>query len=330
MKCVKCGKDLGPNDVFCSVCGTKVQKINENSNQGIKNQNSYSYERPVNQQVNYNQQQNQQNYGQANNYGQPYKSKNAGDIAKIVVIALVAFILLLAMIFGGYLIISKVSKNIKQNQNNNVNNSVNNTVNDNQITNNTASNKTSTGSNNGGGTLTPTTNKKTSSYKVSYAGFKLYIPDNLMYEMDYTNNAINIGDTESTWMAQLGIRQGSFQQLKQNKNALTTYLTTALAAYEAKVSNAEIETIDGVEFILLECNLSGMNEIIGYTELNSMNTAYFEILNENNDFDRNVIKNLIPIISSAEYTGDSSYLKSNENVKMTDITNALDKALEAK
>ena len=144
--------------------------------------------------------------------------------------------------------------------------------------------------------------------------------------MDYNNDAINIGDAESTWIIQLGIMKSPFQQLKQNKSYLSTCLMQEFSG--ATVSNATVETIGGVEYVLLECNISGTNMIIEYAGLNSMYTAYFEIMNENNDFDRNTIKNLSSIISSAEYTGDSTYMKLNEQINMTGIYKAFNKALE--
>lgn len=308
MKCVKCGNELGENDMFCPICGTPAKKVNGE----VKNQNTYTYDRPVNQQVNYGGQSN--NYGQANNYGQQYgKSKNTNDIVKICVITIIVFIILASLFVIGRAIMKAADETISKG---NLSNDYSTTTPD-----------TSTS---GTGSVTSTSSVSTSksnSYKVSYAGFKLYIPDTLIYEMDYINDAINIGDAESTWIAQLGIKQGSFQQLKQNKSYLSSYLMQEFSG--ATVSNATVETIGGVEYVLLECNISGTNMIIGYAGLNSMYSAFFEIMNENNDFDRNTIKNLSSIISNAEYTGDSTYMKSNENIKMTGIDKAFDKALEA-
>lgn len=305
MRCTKCGMELGEKDVFCPNCGQAVQRGEVNNNVE-RNQNTYAYERPVNQQNNYNQQQrvNQQNYGQ-----QPYQNKNSGDIVKICLIALVAVIIVVASVVITYLVVSKGNKNNNNNQGNNP----------------TSSSTTADNDSNG---VTSISNKKSSSYKVNYAGFKLYIPDNLMYEIDSSNNMIMIGDAESTWIAQMGIKEGSFQTIKQNKEVLAAKLKDSMKSYNATISNAMVETIGGVEYILLECSLAGQNGLIGYAGVNSMYTAFFELFNEDNDFNRDIIKNISSILSSAEYTGDSTYLKSDENVKFTDITDAFDKAME--
>lgn len=313
MKCVKCGNELGENDMFCPICGTPAKKANGE----VKNQNTYTYDRPVNQQVNYGGQPNNygqnNNYEQLNNYGQPYgKSKNTNDIVKICVITIIVFIILASLFIIGRAVMKSADETISKG----------NLSNDH-------STATSDISTSGAETVTSTSSvspSKSNSYKVSYAGFKLYIPDTLIYEMDYINDAINIGDAESTWVAQLGIKQGSFQELKQNKSYLSSYLMQEFSG--ATISNATLETIGEVEYVLLECNIAGTNMIIGYAGLNSMYSAFFEIMNENNDFDRSAIKNLSSIISSAEYTGDSTYMKSNEDIKMIGIDKAFDKALE--
>lgn len=307
MKCLKCGNELGANDMFCPVCGTPVQKSNEE----VKSQNTY---RPVNQQANYGAQTNQQpNYGgQANQYGQQYgRSRNTSDIIKICVTTILAIIILVCLFM-----IAKAT--LKGNNKDNIN-----TSNDNSLT---TSNTT-----NGNGTLqqvSSVSTSKSNSYKVSYNGFKLYIPDKLTYEMDYLNDAINIGDTDSTWVAQLAIVEGSYKEVKQKKNYISAMATQAYPGIT--VSNVTVEKIDGVEYILIECSMYGVNMLMGYAELNSMYTACFELVNENNDFDRSVLKNISPIISNAEYTGTSSYMKSNENIKLDGLKKAVEDVIKAK
>lgn len=322
MKCNNCGADLGANDVFCSNCGTPVQKESTKSND--QNENMYTYERNVNQQ----QQQKpiNQNYGQANNYGQPYqKTKNAGDIVKICIGTLVGIIILAAIVFIIYSVMSALDK-----KNNDADISNNPTSTSSSTINNNSSAVTTPISNNQSSAVTTSvSNNKSSSYKVNYAGFKLYIPDNLIYEMDYTNDAVLIGDAERTWITQFLIKQGSFEQLKKNKNQLRTYLLQEFSAYNANVKDATIETIGGVEFILLECEAAGEKMLIGYAGLNSMYSACFTMTNEDNNFNRDLLKDLATIIDTAEYTGDSQYLKTNENIKLTDVNKAFEKTMEA-
>lgn len=320
MKCSNCGTELGENDMFCPKCGTSVQKEGGNSVQN-KNEEMYNYDRPrVNQQGNYNQRQNAQNYGTNNMYGQQY-GNNGGNrsVVKTCIIIVIIVAILVAVGFVVYSIISA------DNKNNNKSEIANNPT---SIT--TPSTTTQTSNDDYGTTTTSNTQRNSSTYKVNYAGFKLYIPDDLIYQMDATNDAINIGDALSTWVAQLSIQQLPYQQLKQNKSYLSSYFSEYLSSYNATVSNATVENIDGIEFIIMELKVAGTNELMGFAQLNSMYTACFEVANENNDFDRNVLKNLTSIIRTAEFSGDSKNLEVKGNIKTTDINKALTKAAEEK
>ena len=301
MNCSKCGINLGENDAFCPRCGTPVQKL-EGTNANINNEGmNYNYERPMNQQLN------GQNYGQPNIYSaQQGNIKSNGNAIKTCVIIIIIVAILVAVGFVVNSIVSALNKN-------------NNTP---------VSSGTSTPSDNSGTVTQVANTQKTSTYKVNYAGFKLYIPDDLMYELDNTNNAINIGDPIASWVAQLSIQELPYQQLKQNRSYLSSYFAEFLSSYNGKISNTTVETIDGVEFILMEVDVAGTHEIIAISGLNSMYVACLEILNENNDYDRDVLKNITPILKTAEYDGTSRNLETNGKIKITDIKEALQKAAE--
>lgn len=319
MKCSNCGTELGENDVFCPKCGTAIQKKGGNNMQN-NNGEMYNYDRPVNQQINNNAQRpNTQNYGQPNMYGQQYGNNGGnGSVVKTCIIIVIIVAILAAVGFVIYSIVSAVNKNNNRSD----------------ITNNPTSistpSTTQTSNNDYGTTTTSSTQRNASTYKVNYGGFKLYIPDDLIYQMDATNDAINIGDALSTWVAQMSIQQLPFQQLKQNKSYLSSYFSEYLSSYNATVSNATVENIDGIEFIIMELKVAGTNELMGLAQLNSMYTACLEVANENNDFDRNVLKNLTSIIRTAEFSGDSKNLEVKGNIKTTDINKALTKAAEEK
>ncbi len=317
MKCSKCGKEIKEDDMFCPNCGEMVKNLKDNN---ANNSNMYAYERPVNQQVNYANYQSteqQSNYNQQykQNYKQQYKNNDVKYMVKIFLIALMGTIIVGGSILAIYSMFT--SKNKKSNSSNN-NNGI-------QINNETSN---STNIDNDSQTPNSVSNKKDSSYKVKYAGFRLYIPDTLVYEMNNTDDTIMLGDSESTWVAELMIQQGNFQQLKQNKSAISSYFSEKSSEYAMTVSSPVIETIGGVEYILLECNMSGTNMLIGYAGLNSMYSACFQIYNEDNDFNREMIRNISAIISNAEYIGDSTNLEINKGIKFTDITNATNKALK--
>ncbi len=316
MNCSKCGNNLGENDVFCPKCGTPVQR-SEEINANIKNEGmNYNYERPMNQQSN------RPNYVQPNSYSEQYEnSKSSGSAVKTCVIIVIIVAILAAVGFVVYSVVTALNKN------NNTSISSG-TSTQSSPTQSTPTQSTPTTSNNSGSVSQVANTQNSSTYKVNYAGFKLYIPENLIYEFDTTNNAINIGDTLSSWVVQLSIQNIPFQQLKQNKNYLSSYFTEALSSYNAKVSNATVETIDGVEFILMEVDLGGTHEIMAVSGLNSMYSACLEVANENNDYDRDVLKNIAPILKTAEYDGETKNLKTNEKIKTTDINKALQKATE--
>lgn len=313
MKCSNCGTELGENDVFCSKCGTTIEKKGGNNMQNNDGE-MYNYDRPVNQQINNNAQRpNTQNYGQQ--YG---NNSGNGSVVKTCIIIVIIVAILAAVGFVVYSIVSAINKNSNKSEIANNPTSI------------TTPSTTQTTNNDYGTTTTSNTQRSSSTYKVNYGGFKLYIPDDLIYQMDATNDAINIGDALSTWVAQMSIQQQPFQQLKQNKSYLSSNLSEFLSSYNATVSNATIENIDGIEFIIMELKVAGTNELMALAQLNSMYTACFEVANENNDFDRNVLKNLTSIIRTAEFSGDSKNLEVKGNIKTTDINKALTKAAEEK
>ena len=82
--------------------------------------------------------------------------------------------------------------------------------------------------------------------------------------------------------------------------------------------------------MLVEISVGGENILIAYTELNSNYVALFQIANEDNDFDKDMLKDLSPIAKNAEYIGEKSYLKSDENIKFTDIQQIFQKVNEVK
>ena len=313
MRCSYCGRELEESDIFCPKCGTPTH---ERGGYNMQNDNEemYNYDRSFDQQIN--------NRGQgqnSQNYGQQYENNGGnGSVVKICIIIVIIVAILAAVGFVVYSIVSAINKN--NNKSGTVNNSTSVTT--------TSTNTQNT--NNDGGTTVSSTPNNSSTYKVNYGGFKLYIPDNLIYQMDTINNALNIGDALSTWVTQMTIQQTPFQQIKQNRNYLSSVFSEYLAAYNATISNAALENIDGIEFITMEVKVAGTNELIGLAQLNSMYTAIFEVANENNDFDRNVLKNLTSIIRTAEFTGDAKNLEIKGNIKPTDIDKAITKAIEEK
>ena len=329
MNCSKCGFILKEDDVFCPNCGTPVPKVAENNfnnnmaannfgnntvgnnfnnNTVVNNANinnggmNYSYERPINQQPNV------PNNAQPNmNVAQNGNNKSSGNTVKICVIIVIAIAIMIAVGFTVYAIISALNKN-------------NSTTNlDGQTT------QSATSGNSNPVTQVANT-QNTSTYKVNFAGFKLYIPDDYIYQLAAEDKALNIGDANSSWVAQLTILQLPFQQLKQNRSVFAANLVQNLAEYNPKASEATVETIDGVEFVLIELELAGNHEIVGLAQLNSMYTAILELANEDNEYNKELLKNITPIIKTAEMDEETKNLENDVTLKMSDIVKALEDA----
>lgn len=307
MKCNNCGYELEENDMFCPKCGAQNQR-----NGGMEGtqprEEMYNYDRQqVNPYVDNNQNQ---------NYGSRYEN-NGGNIIKICVIIIITTIILAAIGIGAYYIVSSMKNNNNPSKK------------DTQVVDgNTISGTMPTPLNNNDTPTqianTPTT-PNTSTYKVNLKGFKLYVPDDLIYKIDTTRDSIRIGDKLYTWVSSLDILDLPFQQMKINRSKLSTSMMQTFASVNAIVSDATLENIDGVEFIVMELKTGGTNEILACAELNSMYSACLEIQTDNNDFDRNTLKNIAPIIKTAEYTGETKNLEMKEKIKFEDITKALKK-----
>lgn len=318
MKCTKCGMELRETDAFCPNCGEPVPKTKNsgNNNEGDI-QNKYTYERPSsNQQTSYSQQQgaNQQyNYNKPN-YGQTqYQQYNNGNNTIKIGMIVVVIIIFVALILGYVLIIKPAQDEMKNTSNNNtISNNSNNQSNEE----NNSSNKNNNSSIN-----------KVSSYKVKLTGFNLFIPDDLIYEVDNVSNAINIGDSESTWLAQILILEGNFDAIKKNKDTIAPYLSE-LYGTGTEFSNVTIETIGGVECIVFDATMSGVNMTLGIAKVNSMYSAVFVIMNQDNSFDRDRIETVTNIINSAEYVGNTTNMETNNNNVLDGLVNAFNKSLE--
>ena len=332
MKCSNCGTEVGENDVFCPICGTRIKDNGGNTVQ-INKEEVFSYDRPFNQPTNNNVQgNNPQNFGQSNTYSQQHVNNSGnGNIVKIFVIIIIILSILAAVVFVANSIVSAINKNQYDSAIvNDPSSEIPSTTT--QTTNNGFDTPNPQTSTNGDGTTTSYTQRNTSTYKVNFSGFKLYIPDNLIYHIGDTFETIDIGDALSTWVAQLSIQELPYQQLKQNKSSLSNYFSEFLSSYNANatISNATVENIDGIEYIIMEASIAGTNEIMAIAELNSMYSAFLEVINENNDFDRSVLNNLTSIINTAEFDSNFNSLEVKEHFDIKDINKALTKAIEEK
>lgn len=329
MKCVNCGANLEQGDMFCANCGTPVKK-ETNINKEVQNKNMYMYERNESQQVNYNKEKpirenykNQANYTKNNNV-----NSNSSDIIKICMLTVITIVLIGGIAFGIYkmfgVFVNTNGKEPDSNENIGIGQTIENTSNGNFATNQIidlggATDSTSNNSN--------TVNNQYSSYKVNFDGFNLYIPNDLIYQIDYVNDMLNIGDVNQTWINEFGISKGSYQAIKQNKELLVTTLTQTLGE-NSVIGTPNIENIGGIEYITLECVYNGINVLIAYAGLNSMYTASSVIYNEDNNYNREYLNIMSSIISTAQYVGESQYLEVDETINLNKIKDAIEKVVE--
>lgn len=294
MKCTKCGMELRETDAFCPNCGEPAPK-NTGNNNDIGTQNTQER-----QTSNYN------NY----NYKQPqYQQYNKGNKILIIGIIIVAIIILVALIFGYVLIIKPVQDTIENNISESTSNNQSNEKNDLLNNNNSSS------------------NNKSSSYKVRLSGFNFYIPDDLNYDVDYSSEKIDIGDFKSSWISQIQVIEGDFDTMEKKKDTLIPFLSDMFGETEAEFSNCTTETINGVKCIVLDATVSGVNMTIGIGKINSMYSALFLIINQENSFDRERINTISNIIDSAEYVGNTTNMEINEDDVLENLKDAFNNAV---
>lgn len=361
MVCNKCGTVLTENDKFCPKCGTPVQGAMGSSasgstsantgastngtvrNGGVANnartagQQNYgqqNYAQNYGQQSygqqnysqNYGQQNYAQNYGQANNYTQQ-KMENKSSLKYIIIIVIVVVVAIGLVALAFY-------------DANKIKNSVNGQKDSGDYSTETATSSSNSGSSSNLGSdsssdvshTSATTNSdtnKASSYKVSVNGITFYIPDDYTYQ--YTTNAgqevLRIMNDEGTWYTELTGVAAPYEKIKGQKDNLKSTLQSFVnASTEVTISDPTVETIDGTEFIFYEVDYEGYSILMGITKLNSTYCAMINVANIDNDYDKDTIKELVPILKTAEFNQTES--KTN-NMEVKSDLNAMENAITA-
>lgn len=264
MNCKKCGSPLSANDQFCKNCGAAANAQEEmigGQTQMQQNNQSDMSQQPVNIQQPINVQtqpinENSSPNGWQNSYN-PTPNFQPQNTNNNGKYILIGIIAVVAL-FAGFFIFNSSNND---------------------------------GGNGGGSNYTGGTTK---SYKVNFKGFTFTIPDNLVYEQD--GSVLLIGDEAGTWVTQLEVEEGSFAQLKSNKNQLPSLMQqngyTCAAALE--------KSLGGVDYITMEVTASGQNFIAALAKANAMYFVGITAVNRNNSFDYKLLETIAPIINSAE------------------------------
>ena len=287
MNCKKCGFQLTENDQFCKNCGTPVDNTSvQNNNGSLNNQINQTYQE-LNMQQQYASQQptnthteptmNQTSWTNGYN-AQPIKPTPKNSNTKFIIIGIIVAVAILGAIVA--INVFKINKS---------NNS---------------------GSNNSGSSIV---NNNKTSYTVKFEDFTFKIPTNLIYETK--SNSIIIGDEEDTWIAQIGIVEGSYSKLLANK-------TSFQSAYQSDgyTSSVAVEkTIDGMSFITLELSKSGNNFILGFTKANSMNIFVITAYDISNECNYKILETISGILRNAEHSSTTNNISTFEKLDMSKI-----------
>lgn len=152
-------------------------------------------------------------------------------------------------------------------------------------------------------TPAPSPMTSTSFYKVNFEDFTFKIPDNIVYEVN--GDELLLSDEDGTWVTEVYVMQGSFNQIKNNKSRLQSYFQSN--GFSSKA--AEVKNISGTEFVTVELASGGISAIGAYAKLNSMYSVWTVTYDQDNGYDYNILKNVASVISSATYNDVSSSIK---------------------
>lgn len=154
----------------------------------------------------------------------------------------------------------------------------------------------------------------TTVYRISYGGFTFSIPEDLIYETK--NNVLLIADVRGSWVAQLEIQPGSYSKLRTNKNKLPgvieKYGYISKAVNEKKAANQE--------YIVLEVDANGSNQLIALANIHPNYFAGITILSQNQEFDYSILEKLSPVISTATYSDTNASIDFSSGLNMYEFT----------
>lgn len=150
-----------------------------------------------------------------------------------------------------------------------------------------------------------------STYTVKFEGFTFKIPTDLVYQTE--TDAVLLGDEDGTWAATISVIGGSYNQLASNKSQLQSRFQQ-----QGYTTSAAVEkTISGMPFIVLEGSMGGQNALIAYAKANSMYIFALTAFNLDNEFDYEILENISSVLSSAEFTGETSNMNAFEGVDLS-------------
>ncbi len=153
-------------------------------------------------------------------------------------------------------------------------------------------------------------------YRVSFGGFTFNLPEGMEYEI--SEDELAIADENATWVAMIGIIDGSFNQIKNNVGEVQALLQQQGMQVDKP---AEIKTLGGKEYVTVDMSSAGNNIIGAYAGLNEAKAAWIIIYNSNNSFDYTALSALASVLSSASYSPmANSIAQNNFNIDLDAIS----------
>lgn len=290
MKCKNCGSLINEEDMFCKTCGSPVDRsvsaqpsleqqlkgeatLNPNQYQSVQNNNQVNpiQYQPIqnSNQVNPNQYQpiqtnNQSNNSSYNQFGNGNYNPNNANFnqpkGNNIIGGVIALIVIIGILVGGYYMFKDKLFNNEK----------------------------------------ETDIVEESTYKVSFKGFELEIPDTMMYEK--STKDITLYDSTQNWIASFALISGNFNTLKTNKDKVKTNLENT----GGTVNKIEVKTINNNQYLIAEFSMSGTNYIFAYTAANSSNVFAITICDKENSYNYSILEKITPVVKSATFVGEGN------------------------
>ncbi len=295
MKCKNCGNEVMADQSFCTKCGAPVVK-----NEGGTSQNGFNNPPP-----------------------QP-KQKKRGVPVWLFIIVILLIVAVMSSVYFFVLrdkddedIDSKTSssRDADEDEDDDEKDSKKKKDDDddddkkNEVKNKTSDNKKENTTN--AGTITKTSNSS-SYYKVVVGNYTVKIPDNLIYTVN--ENKIQIANEEMTWVAHVSFAEATYTNYASNIQSVAEYLTSNGLV----VSKSQEKTVNGVQSIVFEASESGINSVVAYMRVNSMNMAAVQVINvDYTTYDYDALNEIASIVTTAEKNNTSTTsmnIKSNTSI----------------
>lgn len=128
---------------------------------------------------------------------------------------------------------------------------------------------------------------------VSYNNANFKISTNYNYTVE--SDGIKISDKNDKWEGYIKLIQADYQTLVSKQDVLKS----SIEQQGLTISNIGEKTISGRNFIILETLSSDYKLLVGYSKYSSTEVYVISVQGIDNNFDYNLIENLVPILDSA-------------------------------